>query len=818
MSTTRHSNRSFHPSYPALISTALLTGGLFQLALPVLAIGAPAGTQINNRATATYEDSTNPGVQINTTSNTVTITVAEVAGLTNVPAGILDANGGSVSTGDTVSFDFLVTNVGNDATNLFIPGSNNITTQGLTITTIQADLDNNGTFETTFTPGTDFTTTTPIAADASIRVRVTGTVTANTAGAPVSVRLGDTPPNDNSAATQNQASTGVNTDVRTVNTGATPVNGQREASALNATTLGIAVTTQALATVLKTMATYSPGGTATTDDQVTYRLDLRIPSSPPPGNSFTVGTLEGTAITVNGNTVTRILVSDVIPAGTVFDPGFTPVAPPNWQVVYSTTAPGNAIAAQWQTAQPAAATIRRVGFILNLPAGTAADANGGTLPPGSTTETDANGFRFRVVTTNLTTGGQVANIAQAFGETQGDAANTIVYDESGDQNPNNFDGSAPGAAFNPVTDTGVANPTTQGTDNSNNNTGQGAGGEDNVVVISPPGSILNGPQGQPGATGPTNQQDDFTNKTATDTPAGNAGTYDPAPIVFTNTVQNPPSNTSNLSNVVLKPIAPGEAAAATAGGFGANTDLPAGTTVTITLGAQTATYTYNGTTFTTTDAPVTIATLAPGVSQNYTVAVNLPTVGQTTAFPVPIVSFIDSGINPGQFDPASEPVFNLTIDRAYTGFVRLVKQFRILAADGVTVLQDFPANPLDATQVATVQPQPNQIIQYRITYVNISTASTGAASGNVLLNANNLVITEDGTAAPNNWAQFTINITNSAADPGGVITYFTAPIPAAPGGGNAVDPGAATTGYRDSVSGTLAPGASGQFTFRRRVN
>ena len=53
---------------------------------PVLAQAVPtapltgAGTEIKNKATATYEDPSNPGT-INATSNEVTITVAEVAGI-----------------------------------------------------------------------------------------------------------------------------------------------------------------------------------------------------------------------------------------------------------------------------------------------------------------------------------------------------------------------------------------------------------------------------------------------------------------------------------------------------------------------------------------------------------------------------------------------------------------------------------------------------------------------------------------------------------------------------------------------------------------
>ncbi|MFN5500646.1 MAG: hypothetical protein ACK5AW_00725, partial [Pseudanabaena sp.] len=160
--------------------------------LPYLAIAqvvppTPANTQILNRASGTYVDPNNPGTTINTTSNTVTVTVAEVAGITNVPAGIIDVNGGSVSLGDVVNFDFLVTNTGNAPSNIVFPAVANITTVGLSTAPgpgtlqYQLDLNNDGVFAGAdeLLPRTAaFTTATPIPAGSSVRVRVVGTVTA----------------------------------------------------------------------------------------------------------------------------------------------------------------------------------------------------------------------------------------------------------------------------------------------------------------------------------------------------------------------------------------------------------------------------------------------------------------------------------------------------------------------------------------------------------------------------------------------------------------------------------------------------------------
>jgi len=78
----------------SILATGLSLSTLAQLVPPPAPVQAqaltPAGTVINNRATGTYEDPNNPGVPINATSNQVTVTVAEVAGLTAIPAGIID--------------------------------------------------------------------------------------------------------------------------------------------------------------------------------------------------------------------------------------------------------------------------------------------------------------------------------------------------------------------------------------------------------------------------------------------------------------------------------------------------------------------------------------------------------------------------------------------------------------------------------------------------------------------------------------------------------------------------------------------------------
>lgn len=815
-----------------LLATGLSLSALAQLLPPLAPATAqaltPAGTPINNRATGTYEDPNNPGVQINATSNQVVVTVAEIAGLTNIPAGIIDANGPTVNASDPLNFDFLVTNTGNDpsGTNIFFPAIGDIVSQNFTITGYRLDLNNDGDFDDTdeTVRTTAFTTTTPVFPNASVRVRVIGTIPAGTAqGATVSVRYGDTGANDNSAGTQNQDSTNLAVDVRTVNAGgAAPVNGEREAAAFQQTTVGQAVNNQALATILKTNnpTLFSNNNTPTTltDDRITYDLSLRVEGSAGNIPGVTPANLAPTVgVEINGTDRNVILISDAIPVSTrLFQ---APTAPTGWVVVYTNSPTGtNAPDAVWTTTAPSfpSTTTTRVGFVYD-PNNVLATSNI-AVSPAINAGTTFTGFRFVVETSGTPSfagGGTINNIAQVFGRTEN--TNNEIYDESGDQQPSNYNSDG---TVGPAPNNGVADPTAQGTDNANSNTGTGTGGEVNTVTITPPNSgILNGPNGVPGAVGPTNNNDDFTNKSA-ELLAGNSipgTTYDPPVVTFNNTFQNPPGS-GELDNVRLLPLPP-----ATAG------DIPDGTLVTIASGGQTATYTYNAGVYTlSSGATLQFDNLAGGTSINYTVAVDLPTTGLSVdrfvangqaraGYDVPIVAFVDSNTD-GFFQSGTETNNNITIDRVYTGYVRLFKQSQIIRnGAAVTALDDTNKDA-----------RPGDIIRYVVRYVNFSTPVAG--SGNVTLSASNLVITEDGSAGGNTWGANSVHFNsatnstgtapnepqNTSADQG-TITFDGASIP---------DPatGTAVNVYVNSV-GTIAPLPSattstfqGLFRFHRRVN
>ncbi|MBE9157210.1 hypothetical protein IQ265_10290 [Nodosilinea sp. LEGE 06152] len=823
-------SRRFSNQLKPLIITAIATSGALHFLAPVLAEGTAAGTDIINRATATYSDGT---TDFDAISNTVIIKVEEVRGLTVTDAGFTDANGGSIATSDNLYFDFLVTNTGNADAFVYISGATALgpLATGGTITAVEiiaVNGTNLGTAIAVPTGGSStnnlatFPNTGIIGADQNFKVRVTMTVTATNAGDAVKVQFGNTA--DNPPNTQNQQnirndSDGASNanDVYTIDANGTliPANGEREAAASHEEFLATQPKPLAQITLLMTSTT-APGALANDarDDTITYDLDFRVANNPQPG--FPAGSLEGTPINLNGSPVERILISTTVPPNTVWN-GIAPTVPNgNWIPVYSTDDaysdtenPINGV--NWTTVAPAANTVKRIGFIYD--AGT-----NGALPPGTT----VNDFRFTVVTSGLpTSGGTITNIGQIFGQTFGDPANNLVYDESGDQDANNYDD----GVFPPnpnISDfianpkTGTANPNDP--DTNNNNTGTGSDGESNVIGILPlptaNSALLNGPNNVPNAIGPTNAQDDFTNAATTvDTVGVQSSVSNPAAVTITNTVRN--TVATNLDNVKLLPFAPNAANALTGGVHGTNAGIPDGTTVTIRFGTQTAVYTYTaagGFAPEAANPPVAIGTLTPNQQQSYQVTVDLPAgTPQIQGYTIPIVAFVDNDSS-NSFVATTDTVYNFTNNRIYPGFINLVKAARILDRDGTTQLE--PAGPgLSYTNSLTGRPQPGQFVEYQITYQNISEIQPASGGGNVLLTGNSLVINENGAAAPNTWADITTHRQNTVAT-GGILQFYNgavllgSPDPAS---------GAAVTRYVNTIP-SLAPQVSGTLTFRRVVN
>jgi len=322
---------------------------------------------------------------------------------------------------------------------------------------------------------------------------------------------------------------------------------------------------------------------------------------------------------------------------------------------------------------------------------------------------------------------------------------------------------------------------------------------------------VNGPSGVPGAVGPDGTTTtDLTMQSVT-VPQGLApasGLPSPLQSTFTNTVGN--QGTVPLQNVTLVPQVPAIAAA-----------LPDGTTVALSWPGQPAPVVYTYTSATgwtlTSGTPISIPTIASAGTQSYTVVISLPagtaqsTNGGTAAngFAVPILASSTTG-----FGTSS----NLTTDTVFTGFIKLVKLAQVFNADG---------SPCDLVPSAAPTPAcviDGNFVQYTIKYSNIIPALSG--NGSSAPSALRMVITEDGQAPPNTFAALldgvivTSHVQASATDTltANVITYFNA---VGQNVGDIIGTGTATgdvTKYVDTFAVPLAPGQSGTFTFRRKIN
>ncbi|MUG97477.1 hypothetical protein F7734_36215 [Scytonema sp. UIC 10036] len=834
--------------YLYLIATGLLAHSFFQYVTPVKAEGTNAGQSISNTATATYEDPNNPGTTINTTSNTVVVTVAEVAGVTVTGSGTsfkTDQNtDGKIGVGDTIYYTYNVTNVGNDPTQFRIPDQPTVTGPGQLDGAVQISYDGGKTW-TDVVPGGTLTNSIPPGGSVLVQVPVK-VADGATSGSTISVKLGDTP-----SDAQNQPRSENGGDLYTVDNpdgtqgevNGVPVNGTREASATQQVTVDSNLKNYTLATILKTRSSQTsagvigPGG-----DTLSYELSLRVENNEPTGNGISPAPLNGTEIP--GLTGSNILVSDAIPAGTKLT---SAKAPAGWQIVYtSSDTSSDANQATWTTTAPSdLATVKRIGFVRTE-----------SIAPGTT----VTGFQIIVEVLGTPESVLIANIAQLFGKTPGGAP---VYDESGDQNPSNFDGSNPPTGtdtngdkipdtlppdsvddgFIPPTDSnnnGIPDKLEQiGTDTNNNNSATGPGGEANIVTLTAGGgvSVLNGPKDAPDAVAENDNNKDFTNKSSL-VPAGTVpGTsIDPDGVSFTNTLKNTGTGSSNIS---LIPTTPTNV-----------DDLPVNTLVTISYDSLSATYKYDGTNFVfqsgqgkvdnqdiSATNPIRINNIAANATANYGVEVNLPSGTRLSTdinrgFPVPITAYIENNETAGF--QKGEPS-NITIDRVYTGFLKMVKLSRVLQGTGPAVRtgqDNFETTPGigDVPDDVPRTPASGNIIEYQIRYKNISEPQSG--TGNIVLNAGKVIITEDGTTwdgtKGNNWALDndnnsiidTSHVAGSAKDSGAATIAFFKGKPATTSTGDQTGTtiNDDVTKYVDTVTDTVTPGQERTFTFQRKVN
>lgn len=262
------------------------------------------------------------------------------------------------------------------------------------------------------------------------------------------------------------------------------------------------------------------------------------------------------------------------------------------------------------------------------------------------------------------------------------------------------------------------------------------------------GDVLIGPCGVSGAMGPTGVNDDFTNRSintgiANVPPGGVTTTADT--IVFRNTVQN--TGGADDVFVISAPV------------------VPAGFTIEISIN--------NGDSYSVLEPPGRGVTLPLAYR-----AAGIVLVRVTAPAGLRVLTGFDVVVR--ATSTATVTAANETIDRLYTGFVRLDKSTAVVNGSGNSTVAG-----------------PGAEIEFAITYSNVSTA---AGVGNSLLTAYNLVISENGNATPNNWGQTTEHIIGASDTQGGTI----------------IGDRDGSTSLTDMIT-TLEPGQSGVFKFKRRV-
>jgi len=608
-----------------------------------------------------------------------------VSGLTITP----DAGSNpSVVAGQTlVVYNFTVTNTGNftDQVRFLASGASARVSGPGTITRAVIDIDNSGTIN---------------AGDTDINTNGADVVSANILQngsigvlVEVSINAGATTGQTvqvllGDAATggpgfDNQTADSSANEVRTES--ALSVNGKREGRG--------DVSASVVVDALLSLTLNAPAGPVALGSDITYTWQLSNP-----------GSRDVSGVTLNA--ATQVYIIAPIPARTVLKAGQTFPAGTLYTTSALTTPP---LSATWVSSAPPLNTVIRIAFPV-----------GATLAAG----TSSAAINMVVtINTGINASVPIDEIGDSFGK---NSVLANITDQSGDATSNNGDGNA---NFNETYVAGAGHGVIQQT------------------LLMQVGSVLLGPAGAPGAVGPTDNNDDYTNKSANPANIAPGGTTTAATqLVYTNTVQN--TGNGNDTFTLDAPTVPaGFTVEISTDGGGSYTDVTSG-------GSTSLAVSY-------------------GSSANITVRITVP-VGKLvlTAFSTTIRAT----------STATAGASNSTIDRSYTGFIQLTKTFSVANGTGV-------GGPTD--------PVPGAVITYDITYTNIS-SSNGDANC-VKLTASNLVINEDGLVAPNNWGTYTVNSGSPSDSGSGVVATVSA------------------TRYTDTVA-TVAPGASGVFTFKRSIN
>jgi uncharacterized repeat protein (TIGR01451 family) len=619
---------------------------------------------VNAPGSLTNTANVSGGGQANTTNDTAndpTTITAFTSGLVIIPdAGTRP----SVVAGQaTALFNFTVTNTGNanDQVRFLANGKSAQVTGPAVITDFVIDTDGS---QTISGPDTDIKNNVSdvlsafIAPNASINVIVRVLVD-NTAvqGQEIIVTLGDAP---GGPSFDDQLADLSIHEVRTVTTGSSnnlrEARGDRKALVDNDAQIFLEMD--------------APTGPVPLGSDITYSLKVSNPglrnlSSETLANA-PAGSNSGVFIIVPIPIDTVLKSGQVFPAGTLYT--ISPLSTDPLTAVWTTAPP------------PDLTTLKRLAFNV-----------ASTLIPGAIT-TPVN-FTVTITTSDATNA--IKEIADTFGR---NSLNAPLTDQSGDISRSVGDGNA----------------------NFNEGPLRGTIDGDGVIqltTLQSVGGVLIGPLGQPAAVGPTNTNDDYTNRSITTGIAGiepGGGTGAIGNSIFTNTVKN----TGN-ANDTFTLTAP---------------SVPNGFTVDIS--------TDGGANYTTVSGGGSVTLAVPyGSQSNILVEITAP-LGQTVLTGYPTTIRATSGNN--------NAVFNETIDRLYTGYLQLIKSQAVTNGTGT-------GGPTDAVSGAE--------IHYTVNYTNISSFG---GSNNSLLMATSFVAAD---AIPPS-TDFKVDSMNSSPGSTGLVATY----------------------------------------------
>jgi hypothetical protein len=739
--------RSLLRTCAAIVAPVVVGLGL-ATAAPAFANGTAAGTAIANTATATYSDGTN---SYNSQSNTVTTTVQNAPALTIAPPQAVPV-ANTVSPGGTVTDTYTLTNTSNSAGYFQLSGAlgvaNGVTAgQGTFVQFVVNAGAGNNNFATvaaannylaTGNAGGPFLTavnsTITIAVNYTANAGASGTITTNVTATVTLPGAGSGGP--------------AGTTTQTSSTAVGQYNDPVVADArMDLQKLAVVGGTVAAPTVQYTVRANNGGGRA----MVAANRN---------------GLPAGAGITGAG-----VIITDKIPSYNAVQ--LTLNGTPAWVTqptgatfIYSVDG------VTWTTS-----TVGAVYVGAFIPA-SAITGTFGASNPGSSQGSVTVGQSQAIF--NYTINGSTA--AGGANPTAIDnVVNSIYADQSGF-----IEG--PGIAFQTVANTNAATAA-QTAPAIANTTGTLTGAAHIQSACSPvANSVLNGPSGFPGATGPdTTTNTDYTAFSYTNggalLSAVNGATVGVPAGAATITIQNTLQNTGNKDDTY-------NLTAATGTGL---TALPAGWTATFASAGQGASGSCGAVAAGTV---ITSVCVPSGATVNYR-TLYTPPAGATT-----FNSFTGYGDAVTATSTNDVTKTNVTIDEIFVGgFVKLVKS-----------LQAGLGQPCATASVWTGAPanvNPGDCLWYSIAYTNVAPSG---GTNNITLNATTFVITEDGAASggaqvayTNNWAANTNGLFAAPVDPGGAFSGYN-PGPGAVGSSRFVD-----------TIGALAAGASGTCTFKVQV-